>query len=427
MQKGEGITSTPLDKLLKGKHPLKRKTMGIEALDDIIGGGFVKGQTLLLAGEPGIGKSTLALQIASTSKLKTLYVSGEETVSQIAERARRITKDSNTIEISYCTDTDMVTQYMSNSKFQLVIIDSIQTMATQDTAGFLGSLAQVRESSSRLVNTAKKSGQILLILGQVTKTGAIAGPKTLEHIVDTVIYLEGERGGSLRIARCKKNRFGKSGTISVFKMTQSGLKEVKETSSAFLHPDAKPQIGVARTVALEGQLPLGIEIQSLSSFSAFSLPRRVSRGIDINKLLLILGIIEKHSRISFSKQDVYINIAGGISVRETGIDLAIAASLISSSLNKPLHPNTFYIGELELSGRIRTPTENNERIKIAVKSGAKKIFTAKLSQKTKLEKKAHVPQYINVIELTDIKDLLRIIKSEMETTTAKTKSTFQKT
>lgn len=404
--KEKGLSLIPLEKLLKEKRPSKRISSGIKFIDNILNGGFVKGQAILLAGEPGIGKSTLALQIASESGLRTLYVSGEETTEQIVERARRIAKKTEMIELSYNTDTDAVSEYISSSEMELVIIDSIQKMSTREGAGFLGSVTQVRESANQLVNAAKKAGTILLILGQITKSGAIAGPKTLEHLVDTVIYMEGEKSSNLRLARCNKNRFGKTGIISVFQMTTTGLKEVKDLSSAFLSTKAEPQIGVARTIAMEGQIPMGIEIQSLSSFSAFSLPRRVNRGIDLNKLLLILGIVEKHSRISFSKQDVYINIAGGVSVREPGIDLAIAASLISSTLDAPLSPTSFYIGELELSGKIRRPIEANERIKVALKCGARKIFTAGLGKDIKIKG-------VDIKELTDITELVKEIKTNV--------------
>jgi len=407
-KKEQTVSIESLKKLLSSKDFFKKIPSHVHIIDEIIAGGFVKGQTLLLAGEPGIGKSTLALQIAAASRLKTVYVSGEETPVQIAERARRIvTKNEGLINILYSTNTNQVTDYILDNKPELVIVDSIQTITTPEVGTPAGFPTQVRESAYRLVTSAKKTGSILILIGQITKSGTIAGPKTLEHLVDTVIYLEGDKSTSLRIGKCRKNRFGKTGSVSVFNISEKGVQEVKSPSSAFLSDEADSQIGLARTIVMEGTLPIAIELQSLSSFSSFSFPKRVVRGIDLNKALLILGIVEKYTRVDFNRQDVYINVGGGISVKEPGVDLAIAVSLISSFFNIPLPPTSFYIGELELSGRVRKPRENKERINTAMQCGAKEIFTGVVGKSENYNRQKGA---VNIVELKSIKDLQKYIR-----------------
>lgn len=277
--------------------------------------------------------------------------------------------------MSYSTDAPAIANYISEENPEMAIVDSVQTIELPTGASTAGSVKQVKESAQIISHSSKGAGTVLILIGQVTKSGAIAGPKNLEHLVDTVLYIEGDKSSDLRIVRCKKNRFGISGIASVFKMTRSGLQEVKDPSSAFLSSEDAAQIGVARTVALEEQLPIGIEVQALTSHTAFSLPKRVATGIRTNKLYLIIGVIQKYSSIKLGDDDVYINVAGGIWAKEPGTDLSIAAATISSALNIPIPPDMFFIGEIELSGKVRRAINHKERLEIAKQCGSKRVIS----------------------------------------------------
>ena len=358
---------------------------GIGEFDEVIGGGLVPGSLVLLGGDPGIGKSTLALQLSMQTEGSVLYVSGEESVSQIKLRADRINKNHQ-LDVLAETDLMAVLGSVENQQPELVIIDSIQTMYSDEASGVAGGVAQVTNAVQQIMRLAKQNHITFILIGHVTKEGYLAGPKTLEHMVDTVLYLEGERFASFRILRCVKNRFGTTNEVGVFEMQGAGLIEVKNPSQLFLGEDSIKASGNVITSVMEGSRALLLEIQALTSSSNFGYPKRTTAGFDNNRLQLLCAILSKRAGMNLSSHDIYVNVVGGIKIDEPGADLAVALAIISS-LKDSVIEDTVVIGELGLSGEVRFVPNLEKRIKEAEKLGFKKIVCPKnkLSYKGKID------------------------------------------
>lgn len=380
----------------------ERFTSGFGELDRVLGGGIVDGSLILLGGEPGIGKSTLVLQISDklTAHGDVLYVSGEESELQVKLRADRLGIDNEKIYFYGETDIDEIESKITENKPRVCIIDSIQTMYDEAISSVPGSVSQVREVTARLMNISKRLGIITIVIGHVTKDGVIAGPRLLEHMVDVVLYIEGERFVSHRIVRGVKNRFGSTNEIGIFEMLEKGMVEVTNMSEMFLTRE-KNQPGTVTTAILEGTSTLLLELQALTTHSYYNIPRRVTTGIDVNRLNLLLGVIEKVCGISLGTQDVYINVVGGIKITETASDLAVAMAIISSYKGKALNNDSVFIGELALTGEIRRVVNIEKRIKEAVKLGYKTIYTTKYGVED-----IELSEKVKLVKVNNIKDLV---------------------
>lgn len=377
-------SNTPVDLSKVDQKYLKRCTSGLSEVDRVLGGGIVPGVVVLVSGEPGIGKSTLLLQMAQGLKSKdskVLYVAGEESASQIKIRAQRLGIPGDHIQIFEETDVDniidQIGKIQKENNISLLIIDSIQTLTTNDLSGQAGSVGQVRECSGRLTSCVKPVGIPLFLVGHVTKDGTIAGPKVLEHLVDTVLYFEGDRFESLRLLRAVKNRFGPTDEVGVFEMNDAGLKEINDPHQLLvdLKTSDLRSSGSCMTVTMEGTRPVIVEIQSLVTSTPIPNPRRVATGIDHNRLLAIVAVIQKKLNIPLYKEDIYVSVSGGFKIAEPAIDLAIATAIISSYKNKPIQPSTLAIGELDLLGNIRRVNNLDKRIKEAKRLGFKNVLT----------------------------------------------------
>jgi len=380
----------------------ERTPSGIVEVDRVLGGGVVAGSVVLVSGEPGIGKSTMMLQMAEAlSKKETvLYVSGEESAKQIRLRAERLGTLSKNLMLLPETNIFAVETAVQNVKPKFLVVDSIQTMFREDVASAPGSVAQVRECAGYLVRIAKASGIPIFIVGHVTKEGNIAGPRLLEHVVDTVLYFEGERHKQFRILRANKNRFGSTNEVGIFEMKDKGLVEVANPSQVFLSERPKDASGSVVTAALEGTRPLLVEIQALSSFTKNPYPVRRTTGVDFNRSSIIIAVLERQLNLKLSTQDIYVNAAGGVKVIEPAIDLPIALAIISSNKNKPFDAETVAVGEIGLSGEVRSVNQIAQRVKEAEKLGFKKIIIPKANQKELGKTK------INVIPVASIKEAL---------------------
>ena len=382
-----------------------RYITGISELDRVLGGGIVKGSMVLLGGDPGIGKSTILLQICNALKDQNiLYVSGEESAVQIKLRAERLGVKNNNLEIMADTDILSVCEYIKINKPQIVMIDSIQTMSVSELSAMSGSVVQVRESTKLLLNVGKTLDIPIFIVGHVNKGGDIAGPKILEHIVDTVLYFEGEKTQAYRILRANKNRFGSTNEIGVFEMNENGLEQVENPSAMLLSDRIKNVSGSAITCVMEGTRPILAEVQVLVSSTGFGNPRRMAAGFDYNRLNLILAVLEKREGLYFSNLDTYINITGGLSLDEPAADLAAAMSLVSAVRDVPLDAETIAFGEIGLSGEIRSVSQVLSRIKEAQRLGFKKCIIPKLCLK-------NLPNdlSIEVIGVRTLKDAISLI------------------
>ncbi len=354
---------------------LPRISSGFEELDRVLGGGIVPGSVVLIGGEPGVGKSTLLLQVI----LKTggLYVSAEESPHQVKLRADRMDIPlAGQVKLLNTNNVDRAILAVEEGKsLPLVIIDSIQTMATDDLEGVPGSIGQVRESAHRLVNVAKKAGVPIFIVSHVTKEGALAGPKVLEHVVDAVLYVEGEEMSLVRLVRGTKNRFGAVHEVGLFELTETGMKEVLDAAQAFVS-EGDLASGSVLTVSMEGLRPMLLEIQALSSKTHFGLPRRTANGMDYNRLLMLLAVLSKRTKVRLDDQDIYTNIAGGMKVKETAVDLAVCLAVVSSALDISLPPKTVVFGEVSLSGAVKAVVGQKKRLDQAKKLGYKSFITA---------------------------------------------------
>lgn len=362
----------------------QRMTTYSQELDRVLGGGLVSGSVVLLGGDPGIGKSTLLLQvmcklasqfshdIATPNKPPScLYVTGEESLQQVTLRARRLGLPENSLKLFADTQVENILLVAQKEKPKVVVIDSIQTMFTEQLTSAPGSVSQVRESAAQLVQYAKQTGTALFIVGHVTKEGSIAGPRVLEHMVDTVLYFEGERGGRYRIVRAVKNRFGAVNEIGIFAMTEGGLREVTNPSAIFLSRSAKPAAGGVVMVTWEGSRPLLVEVQALVDESHLGNPRRVTVGLEQNRLAMLLAVLHRHGGVITYDQDVFVNVVGGVRVVETAVDLSMILAIVSSLKNKPLPLDLVVFGEVGLSGEIRPVQSGQERLREAAKHGFK--------------------------------------------------------
>lgn len=350
------------------------KTQMVE-FDEVIGGGIVPGSLILLGGDPGIGKSTLALQLSMRMPREVLYVSGEESVQQIKLRAARV-DNNHQLNVLSETDLDAVLAAAEAQSPKVVVIDSIQTMYSESASGVAGGMAQVTNAVQRIMRLAKQRHISFVIIGHVTKEGYLAGPKTLEHMVDTVLYLEGERFASFRILRCVKNRFGTTNEVGVFEMSGQGLAEVVNPSQLFLGDEGIKASGNVITSVMEGSRALLLEIQALTSITNFGYPKRTTAGFDANRLQLLTAILSKRAGLNLSNQDIYVNVVGGIKIDEPAADLAVALAIVSSTKDKIID-ETVVLGELGLSGEVRFVPNLEKRLKEAQKLGFKKIICPK--------------------------------------------------
>lgn len=362
----------------------KRMDTHIEELNRVLGGGIVPGSLVLVGGDPGIGKSTLLLQTCkslSDQKIAVLYISGEESLQQIKMRADRIGIFSDEMTLLCETNLDLIQGVIEERKPQVVVIDSIQTMFRENVNSAPGSVSQVREATSVLMRLAKEQGIVIFVVGHVTKEGTVAGPRVLEHMVDTVLYFEGDRYASYRILRAVKNRFGSTNEIGVFEMCQSGLREVPNPSEYMLDGKPKNASGSIVVCTMEGTRPLLVEIQALVCHSAFGMPRRTAAGVDYNRVNLLMAVLEKNVGVRLADQDAYINIAGGMKVSEPATDLGLVLAIISSFRNRPIAEDMICFGEVGLSGEVRSVNMVEQRIAEAHKLGFKQCILPKVCMK----------------------------------------------
>ena len=356
-----------------------RTAIGIGELDRVLGGGLVDGSVVLIGGDPGIGKSTLLLQTlgAFGSRLKTLYVSGEESLAQIAARSSRLGLPLENLRCLAETCVERIVENAKKDTPRVLVIDSIQTVWSEMLTAAPGSVSQVRESAARLVRFAKETGTSIFLVGHVTKEGGIAGPRVLEHMVDAVLYFEGETGSRFRILRAFKNRFGAVNELGVFAMGDKGLREVPNPSAIFLSQHSAPTPGSAVMVTREGTRPLLVEVQALVDQSPLSNPRRVTLGLEQNRLAMLLAVLHRHGGLAVYDQDVFVNIVGGIRVQETAADLPVLLAVLSSFRDKPLPDKLVAFGEVGLSGEIRPVPNGEERLKEAATHGFLKAIVPK--------------------------------------------------
>lgn len=372
---GETVKPLPLSQVKRDLH--QRFSCGISEFDRVLGGGLVKGSVVLIGGDPGIGKSTLLLQAsAHISEVagSVLYVSAEESPEQIKLRSLRLGINADRLYLLAETNIERIIAQITSLKPKVVIIDSIQTVFTAAIESAPGSVSQVRESAGRLMIIAKGSGTPIFLVGHVTKDGALAGPRVLEHLVDTVLYFEGDSGHAFRILRAAKNRFGSTNEIGVFEMKDIGLCEVANPSELFL---AERPLGAAGSVvvaALEGTRPLLVELQALVSSSSFGNPRRTTIGVDHNRLALLVAVLEKKVGLHLSGHDIFMNAVGGVRLNEPAADLGMIMAVASSHLDKPVDPQTLFLGEVGLSGEVRAVSQPEIRIKEAAKLGFKRCI-----------------------------------------------------
>lgn len=354
-----------------------RLLTGIGEFDRVLGGGLVSGSLVLIGGDPGIGKSTLMLQALyglSQNKQKVLYVSGEESIQQIKIRSRRLSTSASDMLVVSEVDLESILAMVASVKPQVLVIDSIQTMFSDDLTSAPGSVSQVRESTLRLMLMAKKTGIPTFLIGHVTKEGAIAGPRLLEHMVDTVLYFEGDRNHVFRILRAVKNRFGSTNEIGVFEMKDKGLDEVASPSAVFLAERPVNEPGSAVTASMEGTRPILVELQALASSTSLATPRRTVLGLDYNKVSLLVAVMEKKLGMHLMGHDIFMNVAGGVKVDEPAVDLGIVASIASSFLDKPIAEGTVVLGEVGLTGEIRAVSHIETRVAESMKMGFTKCF-----------------------------------------------------
>ena len=349
-----------------------RVTTRMQELDRVLGGGIVPGSLVLVGGDPGIGKSTLLLQVCqklADDGHEVLYISGEESLKQIKLRAERIGQFSDKLRLFCETNLELIGDTIRNNKPEVVIIDSIQTMYNEDVSSAPGSVSQVRESTSVLMQLAKGLGISIFIVGHVTKEGTVAGPRVLEHMVDTVLYFEGDRHASYRILRAVKNRFGSTNEIGVFEMRESGLAEVENPSQFMLNGRPEEASGSIVACSMEGTRPILLEIQALVARSQLAMPRRTAAGMDYNRVNLLLAVLEKRLNLHLSGSDVYVNIAGGIRINEPAIDLGVVLAIVSSSRDQAIDEKVLAFGEVGLSGEVRAVSQAAQRVQEAKKLG----------------------------------------------------------
>lgn len=382
---------------------------GVSELDRVLGGGLVKGSLVLLGGDPGIGKSTLLLQICRylCEGLRVLYVSGEESTRQIKLRANRLSVESDNLFLISQTNVEAIIETIAKFKPDVVMIDSIQTMSLSSVSSSTGSITQVRECTNVFMKTAKTAEIPIFIVGHVNKDGAIAGPKVLEHIVDTVLYFEGDKNMSYRILRATKNRFGSTNEIGVFEMQSQGLVEIPNPSQMLLSERPKGVSGSCVVCVMEGTRPILAEVQALVSKSSLAAPRRVSTGFDYSKMAMIIAVLEKRVGYFFGNLDAYLNVVGGLRLDEPAADLAVAAALVSSLVDRPVDEKALVFGELGLAGEIRSVMNAEERIREAARLGFKKCIIPKQNA-VKLTQSI---EGVEIIGVSNIKEALSHLKN----------------
>ena len=387
-----------------------RYNTGMSELDRVLGGGIVKGSIVLLGGDPGIGKSTLLLQICEHlgKDLEVLYVSGEESARQLKLRADRLGVNSDNLYIAAQTNAEAVATSISSGSYDVVIIDSIQTMSIDAISSSPGSITQVRECTNLFMRTAKETGTAVFIVGHVNKDGAIAGPKVMEHIVDTVLYFEGERHLSYRILRAVKNRYGSTNEIGVFSMMDNGLEEVPNPSQMLLSGRPENVSGTCVVSAMEGTRPVLAEVQALVTKSGFGTPRRMSTGFDYNRMSLIIAVMEKRCGFFFGSLDVYINVIGGLRLTEPATDLAVAIALYSGLCDKPVGDKVIAFGEIGLGGELRNVNNINERIK----EGARLGFERCIVPKAALKQIKAAPKGMQILGASNLKQAFSALNKE---------------
>jgi DNA repair protein RadA/Sms len=355
-----------------------RTSSGIGEVDRVLGGGFVPGSIILIGGDPGIGKSTLLLQLAArvaTGGGTALYITAEESAAQIRGRAERVGAVVEGLSLAATTELETALAAIEGAAPALAVVDSVQTLTSPELSGPAGSVGQVREVAARLAELAKAGQTCVALVGHVTKEGTVAGPRTLEHLVDAVIYLEGERLGSTRLLRAAKNRFGSTDEVGVLEMRGDGLAEVDDASRFFLESEEAPTAGSAITIALEGTRPLAVEIQALSAAASYGTPRRATTGIDTNRVHMLVAVLARHAGLNLSGHDVYVNVAGGLRIDEPAADLAIAVALASSLRERPVQRGTVLAGEVALSGRLRAAVRAERRMHEASRLGFDRLVT----------------------------------------------------
>ena len=383
-----------------------RSNTGISELDRVLGGGIVPSSLVLIGGDPGIGKSTLLMQICSTVKSSVLYISGEESKGQLKLRGERLgLKGENTYFMTE-TNVDSILSQADKLSPDIMIIDSIQTMFDPNCTSIPGSINQVKECAIKLIASAKSKGISVILVGHVNKEGTIAGPKVLEHMVDAVLYFEGERLQSYRIIRAIKNRFGSTNEIGVFEMTDEGLKEVPNPSEMLLSGRPTGVSGSCAVCVMEGSRPLIAEIQALVTPTAFPAPRRTSNGVDYNRLCLLLAVLEKRLGLRFSQNDIYLNVVGGLSLDEPSVDLAVALALISSIKDIPIPENVLAMGEIGLAGECRSIGDIQKRINESYRLGFDTILIPHKAADSKLK----VPKGVSLISIQSVYDTLKLFK-----------------
>jgi DNA repair protein RadA/Sms len=377
-------SSTPVHFKDIKKDDYTRKKTGIDEFDRTLGGGLVEGSLILIGGDPGIGKSTLLLQAVdrlATKENNALYISGEESARQVAMRAERLGIDNDNILILCETNIDSVVESIKEVKPSVIVVDSIQTMYRGDMSSAPGSVSQVRECTAILMRAAKSYGYPIFLVGHVTKSGAIAGPMVLEHMVDTVLYFEGDANHAYRMLRTQKNRFGSTNEIGMFTMMEKGMQEVTNPSMMLLETRTRDTIGSCVGISMEGTRPVLVEIQALLSKTAFSAPRRQASGFDYNKMVLLLAVLEKKIGMQIYDQDVYVNVAGGLKIVEPAIDLALILAVASGLLNRSMSLDAAVFGEVGLTGEVRPVSRADLRIAEAIRCGFKKIILPKRNLK----------------------------------------------
>ncbi len=388
---------------INSNNEIRFKT-DMRELDRVLGGGIVKGSVVLLSGDPGIGKSTILLQVckAMQEKMQVLYVSGEESATQIKMRAERLGVSGDNVKIMTATDAQAICEYIASEKPDIVMIDSIQTMTISELSSTAGSIVQVRECTNMFMRTGKAYDIPIFIVGHVNKGGDIAGPKVMEHIVDTVLYFEGERNQSYRILRAIKNRFGSTNEIGVFEMVDTGLLEVENPSAMLLSGRMANVSGTCITCVIEGTRPILSEVQALVTTTGFGNPRRTSTGFDYNRLSLILAVLEKRMGLYFSNLDAYLNIVGGMRIDEPAADLAVALALVSGIRDVPIDEKTVAFGEIGLSGEVRSVS----RVAFRVNEAARLGFTKCIIPKACLKHITNCPVGMELVGVSNLKQAI---------------------
>lgn len=384
----------------------ERINTNLEEFDRVLGGGLMPGSVVLIGGDPGIGKSTLVMQAASKIKGDVLYVTGEESANQINLRAKRLKINTDSLSILTETDLDYILNAITNEEPKVVIVDSIQTTYKSEFDNAPGTVTQIRECTYELMQEAKKKGFVVIVIGHVTKEGAIAGPKILEHIVDTVLQFEGERSHSYRILRAQKNRFGSTNEIGIFEMHDDGLREVANPSEIFLSERDHQITGSVVTASIEGTRPVLLEVQALVTPSPYGMPQRVATGFDYRRLSILLAVLEKRAGLKLSSQNVFLNIAGGIRIEEPAVDLAICCAIASSYTDKFAKNDIVVIGEVGLGGEVRSVSNIEKRIQEAIKLGFKSIVVPVNNIKSIKQN-----NQIKIISASDIKTIIQQILS----------------